>query len=206
VGQLYDPPASHRGFPHQLPHRQPRFSFVTDARIGAHAGLVIGDPDISAITRIARAPTVHSFSETLRHGIAVDPRHTHTVFNTQNSAVIRALAPAMLLCPQFKRYDDIVASLVTQRVMRDLGYHVLFGPPVVYQERNVHDLGKDLADEAWGQAHLLQVAHGLDDLDLRGDATVTGKVRTIYRFLDEMMPGVAALAEAWCSDCERAMG
>jgi hypothetical protein len=179
---------------------------VVDARIGACAGIVLGDPDVSAITRIAKSPHVLGVSPLLNSGIAVNPTFTRTVFNTQNSAVIRELAPAMLLCPQFKRYDDIIASLVCQRVMDDTGHHVLFGPPFVYQERNAHDLGRDLADEAWGQAHILDVQHALWDLTTSHEETVTDKVLACYAALDDMMPGVAELAHAWVDDCEKAMG
>jgi hypothetical protein len=179
---------------------------VVDAKIGVCAGIVLGDPDVSAITRIAKSPHVLNVSPLLNAGIAVNPRHTRTVFNTQNSAVIRELAPAMLLCPQFKRYDDIIASLVCQRVMVDTGHHVLFGPPFVYQERNAHDLGRDLADEQWGQANILDVQALLWRTVIEPEQSVGFKVRTLYTALDDMMPGVADLAHAWVDDCERAMG
>lgn len=203
VGQLYIPLASQRGFPHQ--HiSTPRFSYVVDARIGVHAGLVIGDPDISAITRIARAPTVWGMHEALRHGVAVNPRHTRTIFNSQNTCYIRELAPAMLLCPQFKRFDDIVASLVAQRVMCETGHHVLHAPPVCLQERNVHNLQRDLDDEAWGQANIHRVQERLWEVSITAGSVVQ-KTQMLYWVLDEMMPGVGALADAWVEDCQRAM-
>ncbi len=203
VGVFLDPSSSHRGFPHELAHRKPRLSHCVDARIGAVAGIVLGDPDISAITRIARSPHVLNVSPLLGAGIAVDPRHTRTVFNTQNSAVIRELAPAMLLCPQFKRYDDIIASLVCQRVMADTGHHVLFGPPFVYQERNAHNLTRDLADEAWGNENILTVQAALWRTVLAYDSVIE-KTRSAYTYLDKLMPGVAELADAWCEDVIRA--
>jgi hypothetical protein len=207
VGAFLDPPSPHRGFPPEWAGRQPRLSHVVDAKVGACAGIVMGDPDVSAITRIARRPHVLNVSPLLNAGIAVDPRHTRTVFNTQNSAVVRELVPAMLLCPQFRRYDDIVASLVCQRIMCDLGYHVLFGQPYVYQERNAHDLGRDLADEAWGNENILKVQSLLWNGSLTG--TVAQKAEACYWALDKLvpnsMPGVGTLASAWVEDCERAM-
>src|SRR5262249_31713972 len=194
IGAFLDPPSSHRGFPHELAHRKPRLSHVVDAKIGAAAGIVLGDPDVSAITRISKAPHVLHASPLLNAGIAVDPRHTRTVFNTQNSAVLREFAPAMLLCPQFKRYDDIIASLVCQRVMAETGHHVLFGPQFVYQERNVHDITRDLADEIWGNVNILKVQQALWRVDL-GDCLPTGKVRRLYAALDNFMPGVLDLAD-----------
>ncbi len=202
VGAFLDPPSSHRGFPHEHARRRPRLSHVVDAKVGAVAGIVLGDPDVSAVTRIAKSPHVLNVSPLLNAGIAVNPRHTRTVFNTQNSAVLRELAPAMLLCPQFKRYDDIIASLVCQRVMADTGHHVLFGPPFVYQERNAHSLSRDLADEQWGQENILKVQAAIWSVEYHPARDL---IVDIYEKLDTLMPGVAALAEAWLEDCERAM-
>jgi hypothetical protein len=206
IGQHLVPPTSHRGFPHELAHRKSRLSHVVDAKIGVAAGLVMGDPDCSALTRIVARPHVTSMDAMSVFGIAVNPRFTRTVWNTQNSAVIRELAPAMLLCPQFRRYDDIIASLVCQRVMADTGHHVLFGPPFVYQERNIHSLSRDLADEAWGQEHLLDVQSLLWRTSTENLHTVAARVLRLYAAIDTLMPGVGELAEAWISDCERAMG
>ncbi len=203
-GRFYQEPAPQRGHPHQW-HQYPlRLSHVVDAKIGVHAGLVIGDPDVSAITRLARRPVVSGFHEALRHGIAVNPRHTRTIFNSQNTAYVRELAPAMLLCPQFRRFDDIVCSLVAQRVMADTGHHVLFGPPTCLHERNAHDLQRDLDDESWGQANILKVQEKLWRHDVP-KSTVLTTVQWCYDRLEDFMPGVHELAKAWIEDCERAM-
>lgn len=206
VGRFLDPPTPHRGFPHQWPHRGARLSHVVDARIGAVAGIVMGDPDCSAVTRIANHPEVLRVSPLLGAGIAVDPRHTRTVWNTQCSAIVRELAPAMLLCPQFSRYDDIISSLVAQRIMCDTGHHAKFSTPFTWQNRNVHDLSKDLADEMWGQKNLMQVQAMMWNVkfDLQQEL-IADRVYTIYKVLDLLVPGAAALAEAWCDDCKRAM-
>ena len=87
-------------------------------------------------------PIVHRVSELLRAGIVVNPKTTHTVFNSQNTAVIRELAPAFFMVPQWGRYDDIFASLMVQRLMRERGLVTHFGQPFVWQQRNAHDLLK----------------------------------------------------------------
>lgn len=207
VGQLLDPVAPHRGFPHQVKSDW-RADSVVDAKVGVAAGICLGDPDISAVTRIANHPTVHCVSELLRSGIVVD-NQTWTVFNSQNTAFVRELAPAMLLCPQFKRYDDIVASLVCQRVMRERGYHVHFGQPFVWQQRNEHDLTRDLSDELWGMTHLPTIARWLDHTPFVTSGSISGMVRDIYADMSHSgwcPPGVGELAHAWLADIEQVMG
>lgn len=213
-GMLLDPPASHRGFPHDKVWI-PAFEPVVNVKIGVAAGMVLGDPDVSAATRIATLPQVLGVSELARGGVVVDPRQTWTVFNTQNTAFVRDLAPCFLLCPRFGRYDDIVASLVAQRVMRERGEVVHFGRPFVWQQRNAHDLLRDLAAEQWGQEHLAWIAEQLDGLAIKAAMESAGNnvvdwVRAIYLDLAERpymgIASVKSLVEAWCDDCARAMG
>lgn len=208
-GELLQPRAPHRGFPLSKRGRQ-TFTSTVDAAVGVCAGMCLGDPDIGAVERIANAPLVHRASCLLEAGVVVDPRTTWTVFNTQNTAYWRELAPAMLLCPQFGRYDDIVASLITQRIMRERNLHVRFGQPFVWQSRNPHDLLRDLRDELWGMQHLTDIAELLDSDALAGrmarenPLTVSDQVRAIYDFMGGVFPaGVAELAEAWTADCAR---
>ena len=127
VGELLVPRAPHRGFPYPGKCRW-TYTHTVDATVGVVAGICMGDPDVGAVERMANSPTVHQVSEILHDGIAVDTT-LHTVFNSQNTAFVRELAPAFLLCPQFRRYDDIIASLVAQRVMREREQHACFGKP-----------------------------------------------------------------------------
>lgn len=206
VGTLLQPISPHRGFPH-VRKAQPYFEHVVDTKVGVAAGICMGDPDISAVTRIANGPTVHGASELLRAGIVTDPRQTWTVFNTQNTAFISELAPAMFCPPGLGRYDDIVASLVTQRIMREKGYHVHFGKPFVWQQRNAHDLTKDLIAETWGMRNIENVAAVLDALILL-DRPVTEQVRQIYLVLEAcnwFPTDASAAALAFCDDVEKVL-
>lgn len=205
IGQFLNPPSSHRGFPHQHVRSQQRLSHVVDAKIGACAGIVLGNPDIAAMTRVVQAPHVLNVSPLLNAGIAVDPRHTWTVFNSQNSAVLREFVPAFFMLPGIGRFDDIFASLIVQRVMRETGHHVLFGQPYVYQERHVHDMQKDIDDEMFGTRHILEFAEWLDSLDL-GQAPVVNQVKLIFgkmRDLPWMPTQTREAGIAWCEDIER---
>lgn len=200
-GFLLVPLTKHRGFPIGI---KPELIVapITDARIGVAAGLCLGDPDIDAVTRIAVAPIIHSVSELGRAGIVVDPRSTRTVFNSQNTAFIRELAPAMFMMPGVGRYDDIYASLICQRVMRERGLYVHFGQPFVWQQRNAHNLISDLRHEIDGMANIKTFA-SLLDLEFAG-ATVTKQTRAIYEGIGSaLVPLVAkAAALAFLDDME----
>ena len=202
AGQLMTPQTPHRGFPYDR-RAQPAYEPVTDIKIGVAAGLCLGDPDIDAVTRIANAPIVHGVSELARAGVVIDPRETWTVFNTQNTAFIRELAPAMFCAPGLGRFDDIFASLITQRVMREKDLHVHFGQPFVWQQRNSHNLISDLKEETFGMEHLVHLAGILDHMPAM--AVDKSPVRQIYEKLDDVswFPPIAVEAGlAWCDDVE----
>lgn len=206
VGQLLTPPVPHRGLP--IEHRNESFTVspITGVRVGVAAGICIGDPDILSIDRISRAPICHGVSELLRAGVVVDPMLSWTVFNSQNTAFIRELAPAMFLPPGIGRYDDIVASLVCQRVMRETGHVTHFGPPMIWQSRNPHNLVRDLKDEMWGMENIGFVAEYLDAKF--EEETPLGLTRAIYSYFSEttFFPKNAwSAAMAWCDDVREAM-
>jgi len=204
VGQMVFPTAMHRGFPAEKLGVHALNSCV-GADIGVCAGVVLGDPDIAAVTRIADHPIVHVVSEVLRAGVVVDPS-AWTVFNTQNTAVLRRFAPALLCCPQFGRFDDIFASLVCQRMMREAGYSVHFGQPFVWQERNPHDLKVDLEHEVFGMKHVVHLAGVLDHIQTF--PVDKHPMRTMYEVVshtDWCPDGVLELVEAWMEDIKTAM-
>lgn len=183
VGQFLDPIAPHRGFPHDV-QSQTVVSHAVGCRVGVAAGICLGDPDVGAVHRIAAHPEVHRVSQLLESGIVVDPA-THTVFNSQNTAFIRELAPAMFMMPGVERYDDIYASLICQRVMRERGLHVHFGKPFVWQQRNPHNLVKDLRQEIDGMENVTRLARYLDSVVLPKH-DVLANLRTLYHGLNEL--------------------
>lgn len=213
-GQLQFPrdgidPVVQRGFPQER-MSMPTFKPRVDARIGVAQGMILGDPDTSAVDRISRHPIVHQVSELLRSGLVTNPRGTWTVMNSQNLAFIRELAPCFLMAPQFQRYDDIFASMVAQRVMREHDLFVHFGHPFVWQERNDHHLNSDLMKEIWGMDHTIAFADFLDRCELPTGRSVRPleQVRSIYQQLKEQLwipEGVSELGAAWCDDLEKVL-
>jgi hypothetical protein len=210
-GQLQFPtsgvPVCQRGFPQQFLGLQ-SFEPVVDARIGVAQGAILGDPDTSAIDRISRHPAVHQVSEVLRAGVVSDPSATWAPLNAQNIAFLRELAPCFLMVPQFGRYDDIFAGLLAQRVMRERNLYVHYGRPFVWQQRNSHDLVKDLKAELWGMEHAVEFADWLARETFAVNLSpleMTQLLWKIEKMLRHLPDGVAELGEAWCRDCERAM-
>lgn len=204
-GCLLVPQTKHRGFPISI-KSEPIFESVVDAKIGVAAGLCLGDPDIDAVTRIALNPTIHSVSELGRAGVVVDP-NTKTVFNSQNTAFIRELAPAMFMMPGVGRYDDIYASLICQRVMRERDLHVHFGQPFIWQQRNKHNLISDLRAEIDGMEHAQELGDWLTQHKFETkDTSVSAQVREIYLCLKQSwraIPEQSALAAfAFLDDIE----
>ncbi len=177
---------------------------VTDVRIGVAQGMILGDPDCSAIDRISQHPEVHQVSELLCAGIVTDPKETYAPLNSQNIAFIRDLAPCFCMVPTFGRYDDIYASLVAQRVMREQGYYVHLGQPFAFQQRNAHNLLSDLRAEQWGAEHILEFAAWLDGF--LGQHDVIGMLRVMATHLPKFIPsGTQELWLAWLQDCEAVM-
>jgi hypothetical protein len=198
-GQWLSPPARQRGIPagHEYPGG---ITFATGAKIGVAQGICLGDPDTDALTRLQGGPTVHQPSELLRAGVVVHP-DARTVFNTQNTAFIRELAPCFLMVPQLGRYDDIFASLICRRIMRETGHYLYLGKPFCWQARNTHNFMVDLQNEMWGMQHVVAFTEWLDGFDLPD--SVLGSVRYIYEHATDFawMPAdVSELGLAWCDD------
>lgn len=205
VGQYLVPKAPHRGFPRQVQHK-PRYATVNDAKIGVAAGVCILDPDIDSVTRIALAPDVHQVSLLLEAGLTVHPS-TWTVFNSQNSAIARELIPAWGMLPFCGRMDDIYASLICQRIMREHGYHVHFGRPFAGQDRNAHNLVRDMRGEIDGYESVVKIADVLDHIVLKGKS-VLEDCRTIWSVLNHVdhAPGRTVSAmNAYLDDVERVL-
>lgn len=204
-GSFYQPPVRHRGYPHQVTSCH-ELSQVANVKIGAASGVILGDPDISAIERIAKSPEVHGVSELLKQGIVVDP-NTYAPFNTQNTAYLREFAPCFLMCPQFGRYDDIWASLLCQRIMREKDYRLHIGQPFVWQQRNEHDLVADLKAEMLGTEYTPQFAKWLNDFKFES-SDVNEMTWEFYQKLPVYLPSITLprdLYVAWFEDVQEAM-
>lgn len=179
----------YRGFPYALRDHQDYHGGYRPAdgempRVGVVNGLVLGDPDCSATERLERKPCVSQHSKMMWDGMLVDPRTCWSVFNSQNTAFIRELAPLMLLMPHIGRLDDIWGSLIAQRVMQEMGYGVRYGRPFVVQERNPHDLTRDLEQEMIGIRYTERFADDLRAIPLSADLNAIGNLNRVVEAME----------------------
>lgn len=212
VGQSDNGHYTHRGYPHWMRHVDPakvatRTQYGHNRRIGVVASAVLGDPDIDAVERICCEPTSLGIT-----GSIVLEAGTWHPFNTQATAVRTELVPFMHMWLKVGRFDDIWASYLLRVVMDVFGWYAHHGTPVVYQDRNDHDLNVDLLNELFGYTHNPQVVATLRKIavDLE-DAVIANPgswaAPRLFRFITEclgaFLPTQTYLGfEAWLSDLE----
>jgi hypothetical protein len=142
----------HRGYPRKMRWIEPEHFITTHRatrRTAVNAGFWLDNPDIDALTRMERQPVVRGFQPSWSGNIGLEPG-TWSPFNSQNTALMREVIPAYFLSPYVGRYDDIWASYIVNRIAGHFGDVISFGEPLVRQQRNPHDLWKDLDVERNG--------------------------------------------------------
>lgn len=208
-GQLLIPAVRHRGLPIDLANSTPALNPVTKVTVGVNAGLWVGDADVDATHRIAIPPQVHSANELAQQGSVVHPSTT-AVFNAQNVAFRRELTPAMFLAPGLGRSDDIFASLICQRIMRDHDMRLRIGKPFTacWQDRSPQSLLDDLRDEHFGMQNVALFAEYLDKNPCDLDETPLSYLRWLYDDLKACAfwpQRASATAEAFLDDVEKVL-
>lgn len=126
----------------------------TDAirRPVVNAGLWAGDPDIDALTRIyfpveARLPLSHDYL-TLAKDCWCPINTQNTAFHGGAAAVSFVVVMGWELNGlKVARYDDIWMSWFLRAIMDHFGDAARYGKPVVQQNRNQHNLFRDLREE-----------------------------------------------------------
>ena len=126
-------------------------------------------------------------------------------FNSQNT-IWWAEVFGLLYLPSYSsfRMTDIWRSFIAQRIAWINGWAVLFGEPTMRQERNVHDLMRDFADEVPGYLNNRRICEALETLALGGGADVIStNMRLCYEKLADMSlvdPKELDLVDAWFED------
>lgn len=159
----------HRGFP--LEKRIPDEAWhETKKNISpvVSAGLWLGDPDVDAMERLYHLNEATDATELMREERLCPAPNTWTPFNSQNTAFARRVIPAYFLSPKVGRYDDIWGAYVVKHIADHLGDRIVFGKPLVKQERNPHNYWRDLDAERYGHALTLQFVNALADITLTG--------------------------------------
>lgn len=144
----------HRGFPVQLLKKRHINSFTSkNNTFDIQANFWNGSPDIDAICRIATEGMQVSFDD----GMFPFTGNGFSPFNSQNTILTRKAIPHYFMFPFIGRMDDIWASYYIE----SLGFKVVYDKPTVFQERNEHDLVKDLEDEMLGYRLNQDLIHSL---------------------------------------------
>jgi len=143
----------HRGYPLQLLATRDysdssRETIVPDVQ----ADFWNGDPDIDAICRMEHAPECH-----FDVGCFPFAANKMSPFNSQNTFLSGRCLRDYFLFPHVGRMDDIWASYYLQAK----GATVVYCRPSVYQQRNSHDLIKDMKQEYLGYENNLRIVTNL---------------------------------------------
>lgn len=142
VGLTNYPHLWHRGFPLQL-LSQRDYSKKTRKKVfvDVQADFWNGDPDIDAICRMEHRPECKF--DPSAFPVAANKMGP---FNSQNTFITAECLPNYFLFPHVGRMDDIWGSYFLQ----SNGFRVVWNTPSVYQQRNVHDLVRDMKQEYLG--------------------------------------------------------
>jgi hypothetical protein len=140
-------------------------------------GLADKSPDVDAIHRLV-FPDTETIFERSHEAIVLD-QGVYCPFNSQNTLWARE-AFCYLYLPMFVRFrfTDILRGFVAQRGIMALGGRLAFTPASVYQDRNVHNILRDFADELDCYLKAGDIIDLLDGLKLTG--TATDDILTIY--------------------------
>lgn len=164
AGNLCRPPVIHRGFPVTRWRERADTTIINEpgtheSRVGVVAGLWHGDPDINAAERMLIDPEVTEVT-----GSVILAEGTWCPFDSQSTAVAGDLADMMFMWPGVGRYDDIWSSYVMRACMDIVQRYVTYGMPAVMQDRNPHNLVRDLRDELHGYEHTEALTDKLREL------------------------------------------
>ena len=153
IGATNYPQLWHRGYPLQLLSKRDYSSHSKRVvHCDVQADFWNGDPDIDAICRMEHAPEC-DFDENFFPLAA----NKLAPFNSQNTFLSGAALKDYFLFPHIGRMDDIWAAYYVQ----SKGLNVVFGKASVYQDRNVHDLVKDMKQEYLGYENNLNLVQQL---------------------------------------------
>lgn len=153
IGATNYPHLWHRGFPLQLLSKR-NYSQKTKRIIhcDVQADFWNGDPDIDAVCRMEHAPEC-IFDDRYFPMAA----NKFSPFNSQNTFLSGSALKNYFLFPHIGRMDDIWASYYLQAK----GLNVVYGKASVYQDRNIHDLVKDMKQEYLGYENNLALVEQL---------------------------------------------
>jgi hypothetical protein len=174
---------------------------VRDVECPIQQGLVAGEPDVDAISRLLFGPRTLSFSG---RSVALG-EGSWCPFNSQNTTWWRDAFPLLYLPAYCSfRTTDILRGFVALRIAWAQGWSLLFHESPVFQDRNKHDLLSDFEQEIpiyLGSSH---IAGELERLDIpSGVSQIPDALRLCYEALlraGVVVPEELRALEAWLGD------
>ena len=164
-------------------------------------GLADSDPDVDAIYRLTQPWPLNFWND---RRVALK-RGSWCPFNSQNTTWWKDTFPLLYLPAYCSfRLTDIWRSFVAQRIAWTNEWSLLFTGPTVLQERNQHDLMRDLRDELPGYLNNKKICETLANLQLpAGPENIVQNLRACYQELVAIGvhdPRELELLEAWIAD------
>ena len=143
--------------------------------IGVIQSLCDGDPDNDAVFRMTRREsTKFTFDRSKTALPLLIPASMYTPYNAQATThLYNAFWGLYLPISVPGRVTDIWRSYITQRIMKEVGLHVMYTPPIVNHERSSHDY---LAD-------------------FEAESDLYSKTTSLLSFLDNWVPTANSFAE-----------
>lgn len=198
-------------WPRGLPLTYVRTGRRLPTSLSENSGLMVfqaladGDPDVDAVYRMT-TPNEGAIRFVSAMPLAMPPG-TWAPFNSQATTWPRNLLPLMYLPSTCSfRMTDIWRSYIAQRLMPNLGATLVITRPMVYQDRNEHDLMRDFGDEIEGYVGYERFVGTLEQTPIVGGfGALLSDLRGLYValieagfFTSEEMP----ILDAWIADME----
>ena len=196
-----------RGFPlEQVQQQVASYESLdrTDIDCPIQQGLADDNPDVDAVYRLV-LPLPQTFRKDRRVALT---QGCWCPFNSQNTTWWPD-AFELLYLPSYCsfRMTDIWRSFIAQRIANLNGWAILFHEPTVRQQRNVHNLLRDLNDEVPGYLHNSEICEALAALPLKpGLENIGDNLRACHGKLVDMSligPEELKLLDAWLEDIKR---
>jgi STELLO glycosyltransferases len=197
-----------RGFPLDLVNNPSTFAHDIQAPLESfecpiQQGLADSSPDVDAVWRLLLGG---EFIFPPSQSVWLPPG-TWCPFNSQSTWWWPVAYPLMYLPSHCSfRMTDIWRSFIAQRCLWELGRGLVFHPPEVIQERNVHNLMRDFEQEVPGYLQNQQIARTLTDLSLTsGAGALADNLMSCYEAMvaKGIIPALELpLVKAWLDDLD----
>jgi hypothetical protein len=131
-------------------------------------GLVDGDPDVDAIFRLTSSDYNKNILFNKNNKLFKLLNGTYCPANTQNTYWINKMFFYLLYIPSFInfRFCDILKMYIAQKFIQQNNYTLSFIEPMVFQERNQHNLLNDFKDETEMYMNVEKIISLLDNFSV----------------------------------------